>query len=84
MSDDFDSPSSHGPRRDAATCLALVGVLFVASALLALVALVLPQVRALFLVGGGLLFLIGFHYITWGWWLSRSPTPEEDEAEQTS
>jgi hypothetical protein len=78
MSDDFEQPPDRGAQRDAATCLALVGVLFVASALLALVALVLPQVRALFLVVGGLLFLIGLHYVTWGWWLSRSPAPEDD------
>jgi hypothetical protein len=78
MSDDFDSPSSRGAQRDAATCLALVGMLFVASGLLALVALVLPQVRALILVAGGLVLFVALHYVTWGWWLSRSPAPEDD------
>lgn len=81
MSDDFDRTPSRGARRDAATCLALVGVLFVAGGLMALAAMVLPQVRALILVGGGLLLFIGLHYVTWGWWLSRAPVPDDDNAE---
>jgi hypothetical protein len=78
MSDDFDPPPSRGAHRDAATCLALVGMLFVAGGLLALAAMVLPQIRALILVGGGLGLFIALHYVTWGWWLSRSPGPDDD------
>jgi hypothetical protein len=78
MSDEFDRPAGRSAQRDAATCLALAGMLFVAGGLLALAAMVLPQIRALILVGGGLVLFIALHYVTWGWWLSRSPTSHDD------
>lgn len=78
MSDDFDAVPSRGARRDSATCLALVGVLLVAGGLLALAAMVLPQIRGVIFVGAGVLLFIGLHYITWGWWLSRAPHPDDD------
>lgn len=81
MSDEFERVRPTEASRNAATCLALVGILIVAGGLLALTAMVLPQIRGLLLVAGGLGLFITLHFVTWGWWLSRAPRGEDREAE---
>jgi hypothetical protein len=29
------------------------------------------------LIGGGIFFMVGFHYLVWGWWLTSTITAEE-------
>jgi hypothetical protein len=76
-----------GPRRNeqanAATFAALFGLLLLAFALIAMVGLVLPQVRGLLLVLFGGLFFFAFHYLVWGWWLPKI-MPRDDESEHPS
>ena len=81
MSDEFDAPGATEAKRNAATCLALMGLLLVAGGLLALTALVLPQIRGLILVAGGMGLFVTLHFVTWGWWLGRTPRDEEPERE---
>lgn len=67
---------------NAATAIALFGLLLIGGALLGLMALVLPQVVGV-LVVVLLLFALPMvlHYLVWGWWLSqmRDNEPENDE-----
>lgn len=63
-----------------ATFAALLGLLLLASALMGLVALVLPQVQGLLLVVFGGIGFFAFHYVVWGWWLPKV-MPQDDEAE---
>ena len=64
--------------RNAGTLIALVALLLAAIALLALVAVVWSHMVFIVMVVGGF-FLSGlFHYVTWGWWLSRVPFDEEE------
>lgn len=81
MSDEFDIPRATDAKRNAATCLALVGMLLVGAGLLALTAMVLPQIRGLILVAGGLGLFIALHFVTWGWWLGRMRAEDEPERE---
>ncbi|MGH7201878.1 MAG: hypothetical protein ACREJB_14825 [Planctomycetaceae bacterium] len=68
------------PAGNAGTLIALLGLLLIGGGLIALAALVIGgAVAGLFLVVFGLLFLGVFHYVTWGWWLSRLPDEDEDE-----
>lgn len=66
---------------DAATYLAMIGILVIAAALLGLTALVLPFVQGLAIVA--LLFVapITFHYVVWGWWLSQMKDDGTDDEE---
>jgi hypothetical protein len=67
--------------RNMGTLAALAVLLLIGIGLLALVAVVLPKVIWLVVVVMGF-FLMGlFHYITWGWWLSRLPVDDGEEAE---
>ncbi|MCA9117995.1 MAG: hypothetical protein KDA79_23145 [Planctomycetaceae bacterium] len=70
--------------RNAATLLALGFLLFCGVGLLALVALVMPQALGLVLVGGGFVLVCGFHYLVWGWWLSSTAPPPEEEIPRTA
>jgi hypothetical protein len=81
----FPSRGSQPRRREtleqanAATFAALVGLGGVAISLIAMAALVLPQIRGLILV---LLAAVGFfavHYVVWGWWLPKM-VPHNDSA----
>jgi hypothetical protein len=76
------------PRRDpqrlaesnAATVVALFGLLVIGGGLMGLIALVLPQFMAVLLVVGGLFVLpVAFHYLVWGWWLSQMREREGKE-----
>jgi Flp pilus assembly protein TadB len=69
---------------NAATAIALFGMLLISGALLALMALVFPQVFGVFLVI--LIFAVpaAFHYVIWGWWLSQARSVELQETEPVS
>ncbi|MFN0050777.1 MAG: hypothetical protein ACKV0T_01210 [Planctomycetales bacterium] len=80
-------PRRPAPRRapssNSATLLALLGLLLIGGGLLALVALVLPQIAMMVLVIAGVFILpAAFHYLVWGWWLSRINTAEPSAAEE--
>ena len=56
---------------NAATMIALFGLVVIGGGLLGLMALVLPQLLGIVLVVGGLFGMAFFHYVVWGWWLSQ-------------
>lgn len=66
-------------QRNAATCLALVGLITGGLAFLAFTSLILPQIRWVILVLGGMGAFVMLHYVTWGFWLSRLEPPDESE-----
>lgn len=69
--------SSHHGQSNAATAIALFGLVLMGAALLGLMALVLPQLLGIVVVV--LIFAVpaAFHYLVWGWWMSQMR--EEDE-----
>jgi hypothetical protein len=73
------SPS--GNQSNAATAIALLGLLLMSAALLGLMAMVLPQLLGILIVI--LIFAVpaAFHYVVWGWWLSQA-RDQEAEAEE--
>jgi hypothetical protein len=82
-------PAPPRPRRtapseaesNAATWIALFGLLLIGGALLGLTVLVLPQFLGVIAVAGGLFAVpIAFHYLVWGWWMSqmKDEYPEDD------
>jgi hypothetical protein len=73
-----NSPS--GSQSNAATAIALLGLLLISALLLGLMALVLPQVLGVLAVI--LIFALpaAIHYLVWGWWLSQA-CKREREAE---
>lgn len=77
-------PSSS--QSNAATALALAGLVVLGLSLLTLVAFVLPFVRGIIVIA--MLFIIpaAFHYLVWGWWLSqmRDEESEPDEEQRDS
>jgi NhaP-type Na+/H+ or K+/H+ antiporter len=75
------SPRGPSPRGNAATFLALFVLLGIMLALIGLSALVLPQMLGLLLVVFGFSFFAIFHYLAWGWWMSRLRPPPETEDE---
>lgn len=83
MSDRTRTQHDLEARRNAGTCLAMIGLLALATGLFALVVVVMPD---LLLAGGvlaGLVLFMGLHYVTWGWYLSRRRPGDErfDEPE---
>jgi hypothetical protein len=71
-----NSPS--GSQSNAATAIALLGLLLISAALLGLMALVLPQLLGILIVI--LIFAVpaAFHYLVWGWWLSQAREREQE------
>lgn len=71
------SPSTS--QANAATAIALLGLVLIAGALLGLMAMVLPQLLGIILVV--LIFAVpaALHYLVWGWWMSQM-RDEEIEA----
>src|SRR5260221_11113099 len=63
--------SSHRGQSNAATAIALFGLVLMGAALLGLMALVLPQLLGVVVVV--LIFAVpaAFHYLVWGWWMSQ-------------
>lgn len=72
-------PPSH-LQKNVSTLMALTGVLFITGGLIALVTMVLPQFLFVVLVFFAFIFIILFHYLAWGRWLSKQ-TPPEDETD---
>lgn len=68
---------------NAATALALAGLLVIGLSLLGLIAVVLPFVRGIILIALLVLIPAAVHYLVWGWWLSQMKE-EEGEAEDES
>jgi Flp pilus assembly protein TadB len=73
------SPSSN--QSNAATAIALLGLVLISAALLGLMAMVLPQLLGILIVI--LIFVVpaAFHYLIWGWWLSQVREQEMDAEE---
>ena len=72
-------------QRNSATFAALTMVLLVSSGLLSLVALVLPQVLWMVVIGIGLALMVVLQYLVWGRWLLAKLRDEAEceEAEAT-
>lgn len=67
-------------RRNTATYGALAGVVFAGLSLLALAALVIPDILLVLLVLAGVV-LIGFlQYVTWGWMLDKYRIRDDDDS----
>jgi hypothetical protein len=80
----FPAPDRQRPgdaQRNAATCLAMFGLVAMGLALIGFTALVLPQIRGLLLVVAGIAAFILLHYVTWGYWLSNQPRTDDEERE---
>lgn len=76
------------PGANAATFLALGGLVIVGMGLLGLASLVMPQFLGILLVIGLFIIPVSFHYLVWGWWLSqireRTLAEEALEPERTA
>jgi len=74
--------SARGARSDAATAIALLGLVVMGAALLGLMALVLPQLLGIVIVI--LIFAVpaAFHYLVWGWWMSQIRDEELQREEE--
>jgi hypothetical protein len=72
-------PPPRPPTSNAGTYLALIGIVFVAGALLALTAMVNVAFFGILVVVFGFGLLGVFHYLVWGWWLAQSITPDEED-----
>ena len=66
-----DRSDSRPESRNAGTFLALFGLGLLTFGFIAMVALILPQVRGLVLVCFGAIAFFAVHYVLWGWWLPR-------------
>lgn len=69
------------PRSNGPTILALLALMAMAVGLLFLSALVLPQLFGFAVVVVGFFVFIAFHYVVWGWWLSKISADDEDVAQ---
>ncbi|MCC7421075.1 MAG: hypothetical protein IT428_12405 [Planctomycetaceae bacterium] len=65
-------------QRNAATFLALFGLMIIASSLLALIIMVLPQAIGVVLVVGGFAIMAALQYMIWGYWLSNTAPAAPD------
>lgn len=66
-------------RRNAGTLLALFGLLAIAIGLIALCAMVLPQIFGFVAVVLGLFCFGVLHYLLWGWWMTGARSREDIE-----
>lgn len=64
-------PPSRDRQSNAATYLALFGVLFIGGAILAVTAIVFPNVLAILFIAAFVFVPAAFHYVIWGRWLSK-------------
>jgi hypothetical protein len=71
-------------RRNAGTCLAMFGLLAVGGGLFALAVVALPDLLKAIIFFGVIVGFVLFHYLTWGWFLSRRRPGDEryDEPEE--
>ena len=63
---------------DLQTLSALLMVVFLATLLMGLIAMILPAVLGIFRVVTGLGWFSLLHYAVWGWWLGRHLKPDVD------
>lgn len=70
-------------RRNTATYGALAGVLLGALALLALAALVIPDIVLILFVLAGVVFIGFLQYITWGWMLDKYRVHDDDDPKKS-
>jgi len=73
------------PRPGGGTWLALVFLLLCGGGFIAITSMILPQIRGLVLVVGGMSGFIALHYVTWGRWMiriSQDQTPANRDIEQ--
>ncbi len=70
--------------RDMGTLTALLVVGIVAFLLLFLIAMVLPQILGLVLVGGGFFAMFSLHYLVWGRWLKITVDSDDETVASTS
>lgn len=75
---------SSDDQRNAATFAALAMVLLVSAGLLALAALVLPQVLWIVVIAIGLALSVVLQYLVWGRWLLAKLRAEEEKDEPPS
>ena len=75
---------SSDDQRNTATFAALTMVLLVSGGLLALVALVLPQVLWMVVIGIGLALTVVLQYLVWGRWLLAKLRDEAQREESQS
>lgn len=68
-------------RKNAATLLALVGMILAGLSLLGLAALVIPDILKILLVLAGMIGIGVIQYLTWGWMLERNRIHDDDENE---
>ncbi|NQV26234.1 MAG: hypothetical protein HQ518_17915 [Rhodopirellula sp.] len=66
-------------RRNAATYGALAGVLFCGASLLALAALVIPDILLILVVLAGVGVIGVVQYFTWGWMLEKYRIRDDDD-----
>jgi cytochrome bd-type quinol oxidase subunit 2 len=73
-----NSPKT-GNQSNAATAIALFGLVLISAMILGLMALVLPELLGVLVVI--LIFAVpaALHYLIWGWWLSQKRIDEPDE-----
>jgi hypothetical protein len=64
-------------RRNAGTCLAMFGLLVIAGGLFALAVVILPDLLKAIIFLGVIVGFVLFHYVTWGWFLSRRRPGDE-------
>jgi hypothetical protein len=69
------------PQRGSYLSIMLAGLL-AAAVFLALFFLTLGAVGPLVVIGAGVFALAAFHYVVWGWWLSRLIQRDVEEEEQ--
>ena len=66
-------------RKNTATYIALAGVLVCGLALLALAALVIPDILLILLVMAGVVAIGIVQYVTWGWMLEKYRIKDDDD-----
>ena len=72
-------PQTSDHQKNAATLAALVGLMMSGAALLALAALVIPDILLVMLVLAGVLGLGALQYVIWGWRLERYRGADDEE-----
>ena len=65
--------------RNTGTLLALFGLLAIALGLIALCAMVLPQIAGFVAVVLGVFCFGALHYLLWGWWMTGNRPRESDD-----
>ncbi|MCA8991542.1 MAG: hypothetical protein KDA88_06165 [Planctomycetaceae bacterium] len=73
-------PKQPRPKSYAGFWAGMSAVVLTIGGLTAVVTAIMPDAIFLFLVAFGFAGMVGLHYLTWGWWLSKS-LQESDPAD---